>query len=503
MEIQATRGEPRGGGDEPADPLLGQRIDRYRVVEKLGEGGMGAVYAVEHVLLHRRMAMKVLRAALADSEEFAGRFHNEAIAASRIRHPHVVDVVDFGWLDDGRPFLVMEELRGTSLDAVLRQERIPLPRALRIADQVSQALAAAHAAGVVHRDLKPVNVLLVGKGDLEAVKVLDFGISKVSASHVHLTQLGRVLGTPEYMSPEQTTGEALDGRSDIYSLGILLFELVTGRPPFVDGNLVKVMLRQRSERPAALRSLRPDLAIPAELEALVGRMLAKSPGARPQTMEACVAALRRLQLLLPPPFVAKGAVSSRPGDGVRPATPAPAACSPSSAGTEARWQAALREAERRERGGELAGAVEALKQALPLAPGTLESAALKQHIRKLDDELAARDFAEGRREDARGNHSAAARAYERALARNPRSAAYLEAAARKRLYQGTDLAAAVRLAELAAGLHPGDGEVRTTLARAYLEAGRSEDARRELDVALRLAPEHAFARRLRHRLHGR
>jgi len=284
------------------DPLIGTHFDRYRVLEKLGEGGMGAVYAVEHLLLRKRLAMKVLRLDIAENEEIAARFHNEAIAVSRIHHEHVVEVTDFGWLEDGRPYLVMEELRGRSLAEILALERrLSLPRALRFVEQVAQALAAAHAAGVVHRDLKPANVFVMDAGHGEQVKVLDFGISKVRAQDLRLTRLGRVVGTPEYMSPEQGAGLEVDARSDVYALGVLLFELVTGRPPFLATNPVEVLMMHQSTQPPLLQQVRPDLPVSPALEALVSRLLAKRPSDRPQTMDQCLAALRPLSAEVPRP----------------------------------------------------------------------------------------------------------------------------------------------------------------------------------------------------------
>ncbi|HUB07058.1 MAG TPA: serine/threonine-protein kinase [Myxococcales bacterium] len=282
------RAGERAIGPGAGDPLIGRTLDRYRVLEKLGEGGMGAVYAVEHVLLRKRMAMKLLRADLCEDAEQAARFHNEAIAAGRIGHENIVDVTDFGWTGDGQAYLVMEELRGRSLAQALHAEGPLSPsRALKIAWQVARALEAAHAAGIIHRDLKPDNIMLVPRDGVEIVKVLDFGVSKVAAGPQGLTRLGLILGTPEYMSPEQSGGRPVDHRSDIYAFGVLLHEMLEGRPPFTDVNPVQVLLKHQSAPVPELRTAR----LPAALRALIRQSLAKHPDDRPPTMSDCLSRL--------------------------------------------------------------------------------------------------------------------------------------------------------------------------------------------------------------------
>ncbi|MHB8419030.1 MAG: serine/threonine-protein kinase [Myxococcales bacterium] len=291
----------RAAGRVPADPLIGQTLDRYRVLAKLGEGGMGSVYAVEHILLRKRMAMKLLRSDLCEDAEQAARFHNEAIAAGRIGQENIVDVSDFGWTRDGQAYLVMEELRGRSLSELLdEQGTVSAPRAIRIGWQVGRALDAAHAAGIVHRDLKPDNVMLVRRDGVEIVKVLDFGVSKLSAGTPRLTRAGAILGTPTYMSPEQASGRSVDHRSDIYAFGILLFEMLEGGPPFSDPNPVQILIKhQTAPIPELGRGPVPD-----ELSALVRQALAKRPEDRPASMSACLsmltAAARRLHATLAP-----------------------------------------------------------------------------------------------------------------------------------------------------------------------------------------------------------
>ncbi len=212
-------------GDPAPDPLLGTTVDRYRVVQVIGEGGMGRVYSVEHVLLRKRMAMKLLRAEFGRNPELVRRFQNEAVAASSIGQENIVSVTDFGYTQDGLVYLIMEELQGVSLAQAIHEEpAFPPPRALAIAAQICKAFGAAHTAGIVHRDLKPDNVFLVRRPGVEFVKILDFGISKVSEltgteDGERLTKTGMILGTPEYMTPEQSAGRPVDNRTDIYSWG--------------------------------------------------------------------------------------------------------------------------------------------------------------------------------------------------------------------------------------------------------------------------------------------
>ncbi len=278
------------------DPLVGLTLDRYRVLEKIGEGGMGAVYAVEHVLLQKRMAMKLLRADLSRKQDLVARFQNEAIAASRIGQENIVAVTDFGRTPDGLVYFVMEELHGESLGRVIHGEgRIPVPRTVDIAAQLCRALQAAHAAGIIHRDLKPDNVILVEKdGRPDFVKVLDFGISKVggAAGGERITQVGTIVGTPEYMAPEQAAGKPVDPRSDVYSLGVLLFEMLTGRLPFEGDTAVAILLKHQTQPPPRLSDVIPDGAFPAALEAAVARALAKRPADRQQSMSELLADLQ-------------------------------------------------------------------------------------------------------------------------------------------------------------------------------------------------------------------
>ena len=261
--------------------------DRYRIARVLGEGGMGVVYAAEHVLMRKEVAVKVLHAEMCTMPEVVARFEREAIAAAHIDHPNVAGATDFGRLPDGACYLVLELLRGTSLRDEIAKGPIPLGRALRIMRGIASGVAAAHAKGIVHRDLKPENVMLVDRdGDPDFVKVLDFGIAKVDASVAAapqagskvLTRIGSVFGTPEYMAPEQAVGDAVDARADLYALGVVLLEMLTGKCPF-SGNALSI-LRER-----ILAVGPPDMSEVTDpgARALIARLLARQPEDRTQT----------------------------------------------------------------------------------------------------------------------------------------------------------------------------------------------------------------------------
>lgn len=277
------------------EAYLGATIDdRYVVESLLGEGGMGVVFRCRHTIIGKLVAMKVLRADLARSEEVVERFLNEARSASSIGNPHIIDISDFGRLPNGATYFVMEYLDGMSLGQLLDQERtLDDLRAGTIAVQIAEGLAAAHAAGIVHRDLKPDNVYLIHRGgEADFVKILDFGIAKATSSQGKLTQSGQVFGTPHYMSPEQATGAPVDHRSDIYSLGIMLFEMTTGQLPFDAENYMGI-LTQHMYREAPLPTTLPDLvrSISPEVEEVILRCLQKNPADRFQTMTDLAAAL--------------------------------------------------------------------------------------------------------------------------------------------------------------------------------------------------------------------
>ncbi len=272
--------------DKAGDPRAHLRVDgRYEVLEPLGEGGMGTVYKVRHVTLDRLFAMKVLRRDLATDVDLAQRFVHEARATAAVKHPSVVAITDFGDMEDGVPYFVMELLEGETLATRIRA-RGPIPprTALAIAKQVADALAASHAANVIHRDLKPDNVFLVGKRALEdEIRIVDFGAAKIVGGS-KLTRPGIVFGTPYYMSPEQASGQTIDGRADVYSLGVLLFEMVTGRVPFEADTYMGVLTKHLFQTPP--RMVAPSGIQLGELEAIVMRALEKDPAARYASMEA-------------------------------------------------------------------------------------------------------------------------------------------------------------------------------------------------------------------------
>ena len=288
----AEDGTALGPVEGAADPRVGTTVDRYRVEQKLGTGGMGVVYRAEHIHLRRPVALKLLHSRLEAEPEVVERFFREARAAADLKNPHIVEVSDFGTLDDGAAFLVMEYLQGSSLDELIRSERRLEPeRAVRIACQVANALGAAHEKGVIHRDLKPPNVMLADvDGDPDFVKVLDFGIAKLLEGDTkQLTKTGIVMGTPAYMAPEQASGGAVDARTDIYALGVILYEMLTGAPPFGGDNPTQILVAHVTVEPAPLRAVRPEL--PEALEQVILACLAKEPDGRPATMDALRQAL--------------------------------------------------------------------------------------------------------------------------------------------------------------------------------------------------------------------
>jgi eukaryotic-like serine/threonine-protein kinase len=286
-----------------SDPLLGTTVaGRYKVIKLLGEGGMGQVYLAEHSAIEKRIALKVLRAEYAHKGEIVTRFQQEAISASRIKHPNVLDVFDFGQLENGCFYLAMEFLEGNDLaDELQRARQLTPARALPIAMQICRALSAAHAKGVVHRDMKPENVFLQRTGDgEEIVKIVDFGIAQLKPSneeaaaqstHRRLTRTGMIFGTPEYMAPEQASGKHADLRCDVYAVGIILFELFTGAVPFTGETFLGVLTKHLNEMPPSMRAVYPDLQLSPELEGVVQRTLAKDPTYRYQTMNELATAL--------------------------------------------------------------------------------------------------------------------------------------------------------------------------------------------------------------------
>jgi len=270
--------------------LIGREIaGRFRILAKLGEGGMGAVYRGEQISLKRAVAVKVLRPELSQNQMLLRRFSAEAEAVAKLDHPNTVKVYDFGQDTDGSLFIAMEYIEGGSLRDAMRAGALPGPRALSIALQVSASLADAHAQQIVHRDLKPDNVMLQDKGRVrDIVRVLDFGIAKLrddSRATQQMTQAGDMLGTPQYMAPEQIRGDAIDGRTDIYALGCLIYEMVTGRLPFEGTSVMAILTKHLTDTPVPPSQRRPDLGLPPMIDQLALAGMAKEPGARPPTME--------------------------------------------------------------------------------------------------------------------------------------------------------------------------------------------------------------------------
>ena len=260
------------------DPLLGQLVgDRYRITRALGEGGMGRVYLAEHERMHRLSAVKVMSASLAATPEAVSRFHREAANASRIHQPNVAAIYDFGETGDGTLYLAMEYVEGETLSALLRREGPLAPaRAAELTAQIADGLHAAHHLGIVHRDLKPDNVLVTRHHDgREWVKVVDFGIAKqTERSDQTVTSLGVAIGTPEYMSPEQLAGEALDARTDIYSLGLVLFQMLTGQMPHAAMTSRQSLVHRLTATPRSLADALPGRSWPPRLQKALDRALA-------------------------------------------------------------------------------------------------------------------------------------------------------------------------------------------------------------------------------------
>src|SRR5215471_11687496 len=290
-------------GAPVSDPLIGTVVgERYRIMTRIGVGGMGAVYRAEHTMMRRDLAVKVLLPELGGKEEFARRFEREAESASRLTHPNIISVTDFGRTPGGAPFLKMEFLAGESLSSVIAQGPMPRERALHIMRQILRGLEHAHAAGVVHRDLKPDNIMLVERdGQSDVVKILDFGIAKVTepaSGGEALTQAGVIFGTPEYLSPEQALGETVDARTDIYAAGVILYEMLAGRKPFESDDKVKIISMHLAHAPPRIRDVSPTVDVPLPLEQAVMQSLEKTREHRFATATAFLQALEDSEEML-------------------------------------------------------------------------------------------------------------------------------------------------------------------------------------------------------------
>lgn len=275
-----------------AGALLG---GRYRLIRKVGEGAMGVVFEAEHVSIRRRVAVKILQRTLVASPEMVERLRREAEVTSGLGHPNIVECLDFG-TEDGQVYLVMEWLDGENLDQRLEREPMSLDAALDIAAQACSGLAEAHERGIVHRDLKPANVFLThDRTGAVRVKILDFGIAKLAAEQTQLTTTGVLIGTPNYMAPEQALGHAVDARADIYALGVILYELVTGHVPFRGDTPLAVLHQHTAKMPALPSTIAHNRNVSRELDMLVMTCLAKTPGERYQTMLELRAAILRVR----------------------------------------------------------------------------------------------------------------------------------------------------------------------------------------------------------------
>ena len=286
-EIRERR---RTDSEERVDEMLGQTLGSYTIISLLGEGGMGRVYLAEHIKLGRKVALKLLRPEYAVKRDAVRRFFQEAKAVNRIGHENIVDITDLLELDEGYTFIIMELLQGEDLADVQRGSDSPMPlhRAMRISLQVCDALVAAHKVGVVHRDLKPDNIYIVNtETKRDFVKLLDFGVAKLfnQEDDGFQTAVGSVIGTPAYMSPEQATGIPVDNRSDIYSLGAIMYEVFTGHPVFRAKSFGEFVVKHMNDEPIPPRDLADAPKIPAALEMVILRCLEKDPDRRYQTVE--------------------------------------------------------------------------------------------------------------------------------------------------------------------------------------------------------------------------
>jgi serine/threonine protein kinase/tetratricopeptide (TPR) repeat protein len=282
--------------------MIGETISHYRVIKKIGEGGMGVVYLAEHTLLGRRVAIKTLLVSGAENQHFRSRFLREAQAVSKLSHPNIANIYDYGETVDGQPYIVMELVEGTTLDNLMREEVVNISRAIAIVKQVAEALSEAHRSGIVHRDIKPSNIAVDERG---VVKVLDFGLAKhvaapsaIDAESTHAaaihtqTREGVIVGTPMYLSPEQALGLDVDARSDLFSLGSVLYECIAGRPPFAGKSAIDICAKVIRDDPPPPSEFNGN--IPSELDRITLKALAKQPDTRFQTAAEMIAVLEKV-----------------------------------------------------------------------------------------------------------------------------------------------------------------------------------------------------------------
>ncbi|HEY7041880.1 MAG TPA: protein kinase [Methylomirabilota bacterium] len=307
-------GDPLSGLTAPrpapkVDPLIGQVIQgRYRIISRIGDGGMGTVYLADQLSVGRKVALKVLHSEFTTDEEFVTRFRQEARLAASLSDRNVVTVYDFAQTDDGRLFIAMEYVNGRTLSDVIKQDgALSLARVVRLASRVASGLRAAHRAGVVHRDIKPQNILVVGAAGEEEVKLTDFGIARMRdiGSGTRLTRASVIMGTPEYMAPEQIQDAEVSEKTDIYAFGIVLYEMVSGDVPFSARTPAAVLTKHLQERPRPLGERRHGS--PPELERLVMQTLEKNPADRPSDMSEVVKKLHAIRLTTGSPAVSNTA----------------------------------------------------------------------------------------------------------------------------------------------------------------------------------------------------
>jgi serine/threonine protein kinase len=283
--------------DQPVrDQMVGRIVKgRYQIMRRLGEGGMGTVYLAEQVSIGRKVALKLLRGSYAMDDEFIERFRREARLAASLNHRNIVTVYDFDQGDDESLFIAMEYLDGEKLSDVIRRDGpLDINRAVRLCLQFAEGLEAAHHAGVIHRDIKPDNIMVVGEEGVETIKLMDFGIARLRdvAATSRLTRPDVIMGTPAYMAPEQAEGKDTSERTDIYALGVVLYEMLSGEVPFKANTPAAVLLKQIQESPVPLRKLRRD--VPSEIERIVMQALEKKPERRQHAMRDLVQSLRKV-----------------------------------------------------------------------------------------------------------------------------------------------------------------------------------------------------------------
>ncbi|AKJ07113.1 serine/threonine-protein kinase [Archangium gephyra] len=295
--------QPQSAPADVGDPLIGRVLnDKFRIVEALGSGGMGRVYKAVQSPLERLVALKVLNPQYSEGKDpgFQKRFFLEAAVTSKLRHPNTVTIIDYGRTDDGVLYIAMEYLEGQTLAQLLTQQGpLPYMRVMNIAQQVARSLREAHRVGLIHRDLKPANIMVLNQeDDHDVVKVLDFGLVKSflpdrgGTNETEITQAGVILGSPQYMAPEQARNVS-DPRSDVYSLGVVMFQMLMGRPPFQAAQSIDVIFKHLNEAPPIFAAVWPGHSVPQEVEALVMRCLYKRPEERFQSMDEVLEAIRR------------------------------------------------------------------------------------------------------------------------------------------------------------------------------------------------------------------